>query len=135
MFDTVKINIGKKVYSSLFAILPARVQLRPDFKRTGAAVWQARIQRGGGGARDPDALESYKNLGFHSNTDPDPLENHKATKPAIIGPPAKRHLNGAALTDRCWPAFIGIYLNPLSLYRLKPQERNKNIQKVELDPL
>ena len=35
----------------------------------------------------------------------DPLKNHKATKPdfnhwAIIGTPAKRHLNGVSLADR-----------------------------------
>ena len=38
---------------------------------------------GGGGGRGPDPsgkLQSYK---FLSNTGPDPLENHKATKPAF----------------------------------------------------
>ena len=33
------------------------------------------------------------NIGVLSNTSPDPLKNHKATKPAIIGMPAKRHLS------------------------------------------
>ena len=51
---------------------------------------------GGHGVRIP--LKNHKNIGFLSNTGPDPLKNHKATKPAlkcwaIIGPPAKRHLH------------------------------------------
>ena len=29
---------------------------------------------GGGGAGDPDPLENYKNIGFLSNTGPDPLK-------------------------------------------------------------
>ena len=41
----------------------------------------ARIQRGGGVVQTP--LEDQKALGFLSNTSPDPLENHKATKPAF----------------------------------------------------
>ena len=52
---------------------------------------------------DPE-VKIHKNIGFLSNTGPDPLKNHKATKPAtmlaIIGPPAKRHLNGVSLADR-----------------------------------
>ena len=32
-----------------------------------------RIQRGGG---DPDPPENHKNIGFLSNTGPDPLKNH-----------------------------------------------------------
>ena len=32
---------------------------------------------------------------------------------AIIGTPAKRHLNGVSLAGRCWPAFSGIcFLSP-----------------------
>ena len=30
------------------------------------------------------ALEKHKNIGFLSNTGSDPLENHKATKPALM---------------------------------------------------
>ena len=37
-----------------------------------------RKSRGGtGGPTSP--LENHKNIGFLSNTDPDPLKNHKAT--------------------------------------------------------
>ena len=40
------------------------------------------IRRGGGqGVRTP--LKNYKNIGFLSNTGPDPLKNHKATKPTF----------------------------------------------------
>ena len=36
--------------------------------------------RGGwGGAGGPDPSEKSQNIGFLSNTDPDPLKNHKAT--------------------------------------------------------
>ena len=46
-----------------------------------------RKSRGGtGGPTSP--LENHKNIGhigFLSNTDPDPLKNHKATKPAFNG--------------------------------------------------
>ena len=50
--------------------------------------------RGGAGGPDPP-LKKYKNVGFLSNTGPEPLKNPKATKRAIIGLPAKRHLNKA----------------------------------------
>ena len=44
----------------------------------------ARIQRGGGGQSDwTTHLKNHKNIGFLSNTGPDPLENHKATKQAF----------------------------------------------------
>ena len=35
------------------------------------------------GSGPPPPPESKKNMGFLSNTDPDPLKNHKATKPAF----------------------------------------------------
>ena len=40
---------------------------------------------GGGGQGSP--LINHKNIGFLSNTGPDPLKNHKATKPEFnVGP-------------------------------------------------
>ena len=40
---------------------------------------------GGQGVRTP--LENHKDIGFLSNTGLDPLENHKAIKPAFnVGP-------------------------------------------------
>ena len=42
---------------------------------------------GGGGNRGsgppPHSLKNHKNIGLLSNTVPDPLKNHKATKPAF----------------------------------------------------
>ena len=47
-----------------------------------------RIQRGGGGGRGSGpTLKNYKNIGFHSNSGPDPLKNHKATKPGFKNGP------------------------------------------------
>ena len=53
----------------------------------------ARIQREGGGGRETATptppLKNHKNIGFLSNTGPDPLKNHKAacTKPVFnVGP-------------------------------------------------
>ena len=41
--------------------------------------------RGGTGGPDttPPPVKNHKNIGFLSNTDPEPLENHKATKPTF----------------------------------------------------
>ena len=42
---------------------------------------------GGQGVQTPP--EKSQNIGFPSNTGPDPLKNHKATKPAFnVGPPS-----------------------------------------------
>ena len=54
----------------------------------------ARIQRGvGGGVPDPPPpLKNHKIIGFLSNTCPDLLKNHKATKPAFnVGPSTASH--------------------------------------------
>ena len=49
--------------------------------------------RGGTGGLHPP-LENYKNIGFLSNTGPDLLKNHKATKPAFnVGPSSACHQN------------------------------------------
>ena len=68
---------------------------------------QIRGFRGGGGTgcRDPPPLKNHKNIGFLSNTGPDLLKIHKATKPAFnVGPssviPAKSHLNCIWLVGR-----------------------------------
>ena len=52
----------------------------------------ARIQRGDSGSRPP--LINHKIIGFLSNTCPDPLNNHKATKSAFnVGPSSARQRN------------------------------------------
>ena len=47
----------------------------------------ANPEEGGRGSGPPSPLKNYKNIGFLSDTGPDPLKNHKATKPAFnVGP-------------------------------------------------
>ena len=47
---------------------------------------------GNRGSRPP--LKNHKNIGFHSNTGPDPLKKQKATKPAFnVGPSSARQGN------------------------------------------
>ena len=42
----------------------------------------------------PPSPENHKNIGFLCNTGPDPLKNHKATKPAFNeGPTSARQRN------------------------------------------
>ena len=39
-------------------------------------------------------MKNQSNIGFHSNSGPDPLKKHKATKPALnVGPLAVRTRN------------------------------------------
>ena len=51
----------------------------------------ARIQRGGRGSGPPP--ENHKNIGYLSNTGPDPLKSHKATKPLFNGRPLRARLS------------------------------------------
>ena len=71
-----------------------------------------RGSRGGGVGPDPRSLKINKNIGFLSNTGPDLLVNHKATKPAFNVRPSFVF---------CWPAddgplilVIGTYLPSLT---------------------
>ena len=53
-----------------------------------------RIQRGGGGgAGGPEPPEKSQNIGSLCNSGPDPLKNHKATKPAFNDGPIKLYLD------------------------------------------
>ena len=60
-----------------------------------ALPWvHARIQRGGGTENSDKSLKNHKNIGFLSNTGPDPLKNYKAAKPAFnVGPSSARQRN------------------------------------------
>ena len=55
----------------------------PDGTWTLSARKCMRRSRGGGGGGTGTPLKNHKNIGFLSNTGPDPFENHKATKPAF----------------------------------------------------
>ena len=52
----------------------------------------------------PPPLKNHNNIGFLNNTGKDSLKNYKAAKSiqcwAIIGQPAKGHLNGVLLAGR-----------------------------------
>ena len=49
---------------------------------------------GGGGQGFLTPLKIHKNIGFLNNTGPDPLQFHKATKPAFnVGPSSARQRN------------------------------------------
>ena len=60
----------------------------------------------GGQGSVPPPTEKHRAIGFLSNTGPDPLINHKATNPAIIGMPAKRHLNSVSLMGQVSGSLI-----------------------------
>ena len=57
---------------------------------------------GRGSGPPPPALKNHKNIVFLCNTCPDPLKNHKATKPFNVGPSSARQGNaiGVSLTGR-----------------------------------
>ena len=70
----------------------------------------------GGGQRSgpPLSPENHKNIGLLSNTGPDPLKNHKATKPAFnVGPSLD---DGPLLISAIWHwwALILVLLKTLS---------------------
>ena len=73
-----------------------------------------RIQMGGEGNPPP---EKSQNIGFLCNTGPDPLKNHKATKPAFnVGLVSARQRIAISMVFR-WRANGGPfqrYLDPLS---------------------
>ena len=66
---------------------------------------------GGGGRGSRPPLKNHKNIGFLSNTGPDPLTNHKATKLAFnVGPslnPRPLGLESSTLPlSQCAPFFL-----------------------------
>ena len=74
----------------------------------------------GSGPPPPGKLQ---NIGFLSNTGPDPLLKSQSYQSSIecwvtIGPPSKRHLNGVSLAGLSWPANSGIWILP-PLIKLK----------------
>ena len=74
-------NMAFKVHKQLSEQMPQNTQLHE------------RIQRGGQGVRTP--LKNHKNKGFLSNTGPDHLKNHIATKPAFnVGSSSASQLAG-----------------------------------------
>ena len=89
--------------------------------------------RGGGGAGlSGRPLENYENIGFLSNTAPDPL---KITKLPIQHSMLGHHLiigcqnlNDVSLAGRGWPVYGGIRIIP-SLIKKQKQNKTKNKKK------
>ena len=76
--------------------------------------------RGGTGGPDPP-LKNHKNIGFLSNTGPDLLKNHKATKPAFnVWPSSARQ----RMAFR-WRADDGPLLVVFGSPHLKKQQQKK----------
>ena len=75
-----------------------------------------RFQRGGGSG---PPLKNHKNIGFLSNTDPHPLENHKATK---------HHLNGFRWRANDDPLIV-VFESSLP-HQLKTNNSKKKVVKV-----
>ena len=66
-----------------------------------------RIQRGGGGRGPDPPLKNHKNIGFLSNSGPDPQKNFEATEPAFnVGPSSARQRNAILMAFR-WRADDG----------------------------
>ena len=82
----------------------------------------ARIQRGYGGSGHPS--EKSQNIGFLSNAGPDPMKNHKATKPAFnVGPSSARHRNAIK-----WRIGGGPKMTPFSgVWIPSPLFKEKNV--------
>ena len=82
--------------------------------------------RGRTGGPDPPPLENHKNIGFSSNTGPDPLKNRSYQTSikcwAIIGTPAKRHL--MAFRWRADDGSLIVYLDPPSSHQQKKSCQN-----------
>ena len=86
-------------------------------------------RRGTKGRTLPPPPKNHKKYRVPSNSGPDPLKKYKSEQAsiqfrAIIGTPAKRHLNGVSLAGLWWPDYSGIRTDRLS--HLK--KRNKTCQ-------
>ena len=97
-------------------------------------IKHGRIQRKGDG-QGVLPLKIYKNIGFISNTDPDPLKNHKATKSTFnVGPSSTRQGNAIEMAF-CWRAddgtLIVLFGTPLpsSKKKINTTTTTKNVVK------
>ena len=65
-------------------------------------------------------MENHKEIGFLSNTGPDPWENHKATKAAFNSSMLGRHRPTREMPFKShFSGCFKWYLEPLSLHQLK----------------
>ena len=91
-------------------------------------IVHVRIQRGGQGVQTPPPLKSHKNIGFLSNTGPDPLKITKLpSQHSMLGhhrhtsetPFRWRFTGGPIMARLYW------YLDPLSPHQLKKKTPSK----------
>ena len=57
-----------------------------------------------------DRVKNHKNIGFLSNTGPDPLKNCKAAKPAYNVGQSSARLRNAIKMASCWRADDGPFI-------------------------
>ena len=77
------------------------------------------------------SLENYKNIGFLSNTGPEPLKNHSYQSSVQCWVTI---LSGVSLAGRWWPTNSGIWIFPLLItQQTKKNSKKKTLSK--LDPL
>ena len=81
--------------------------------RTYLTVNHAQIQRGWQGVWTP-SLKNHKSIGFLSNTGPDPLKNHKATKLAFNVWPSS-----------WWPTYCGICILTPIINKAKTKQNKR----------
>ena len=86
-------------------------------------------------------LKNHKNIGFLSNTSPDPMENHKVTctKPEFnAGPSSARKRNAIKMASR-WRAddgpLIALMDPTTSPHQLKNKNKNNKKQSSTFEPL
>ena len=93
--------------------------------------------RGSGGegrASGCTPLKNHKNIGFQSNTGPEPLKNHKATKPTFSCLSSSARQRNAIESGPMMARFYW-YLDPISPHQLKKIKIKKKYTFSELDPL
>ena len=67
------------------------ISCKPTIRSEALSLVIGGSRRGTGGPDPPPPPEKSRKIGFLSNTSPDPLKNHKATKPALnVGPSSAR---------------------------------------------
>ena len=104
-----------------------------------APLFHARTQRGGWGVRTPlENSQSHHYEGSLSNTGPDSVENHKASKPAFnveLHRPASETLFKWRFAGGPMMARFKCCLDPLSSAISTKKEEEVKKQLSELDPL